>query len=57
MAKRMAMESKLSELLMQLGTVNYTFASMKEIIDVEAKEKYAELLEEGMTPEFVMSIV
>ena len=41
----------------EMGLVNYPFASMDEITDVEAKGKYAELLEEGMTPERAFQII
>ena len=41
----------------EMGLVNYPFASMEEITDVEAKGKYAELLEEGMTKERAFQII
>ena len=41
----------------EMGLVNYPFASMDEITDVEAKGKYTELLEEGMTPERAFQII
>ena len=41
----------------EMGLVNYPFISMEEITDVEAKGKYAELLEEGMTPERAFQII
>jgi len=41
----------------EMGLVNYDFTSMDEITDVEAKGKYAELLEKGKTPEEAFKIV
>ena len=41
----------------EMGLVNYPFLSMEEITDVEAKGKYAELLEEGMTSERAFQII
>lgn len=41
----------------EMGLVNYPFISMEEITDVEAKGKYAELLEEGMTSERAFQII
>ena len=41
----------------EMGLVNYPFASMEEITDVEAKGKYAELLEQGKTPEAAFAVI
>ncbi len=41
----------------EMGLVNYPFASMEEITDVEAKGKYAELVEDGMTKERAFQII
>ncbi len=41
----------------EMGLVNYHFASMKEVTDVEAKGKYAELLEQGKTAEEAFSVI
>lgn len=41
----------------EMGLVNYPFCSMDEITDVEAKGKYDELLEEGMTKERAFQLI
>jgi oligo-1,6-glucosidase len=41
----------------EMGLVNYGFASMDEVYDVEAKGKYAELLEQGKTPEEAFAVI
>ena len=41
----------------EMGLVNYEFASMDEVYDVEAKGKYAELLEQGKTPEEAFAVI
>ena len=41
----------------EMGLVNYKFASMDEVYDVEAKGKYAELLEQGKTPEEAFAVI
>ena len=41
----------------EMGLVNYDFASMDEVTDVEAKGKYAELLEQGKTPEEAFAVI
>lgn len=41
----------------EMGLVNYPFVSMDEITDVEAKGKYAELIEAGKTPEEAFQVI
>jgi len=41
----------------EMGLVNYEFASMEEVYDVEAKGKYAELIEQGKTPEEAFAVI
>ncbi|MBE5950588.1 MAG: alpha-glucosidase [Lachnospiraceae bacterium] len=41
----------------EMGLVNYSFISMEEVYDVEAKGKYAELLEAGKTPEEAFKVI
>lgn len=41
----------------EMGLVNYDFASMDEVYDVEAKGKYAELVEQGKTPEEAFAVI
>ncbi len=41
----------------EMGLVNYPFISMEEVHDVEAKGKYAELLEAGKTPEEAFKVI
>ena len=41
----------------EMGLVNYDFASMDEVYDVEAKGKYSELLESGKSPEEAFAVI
>ncbi len=41
----------------EMGLVNYDFVSMEEVTDVEAKGKYAELLEQGKTAEEAFAVI
>ena len=41
----------------EMGLVNYPFVSMEEVYDVEAKGKYAELIEAGKTPEEAFKVI
>ena len=41
----------------EMGLVNYEFATMDEVYDVEAKGKYAELLAQGKTPEEAFAVI
>jgi len=41
----------------EMGLVNYQFASMEEVHDVEAKGKYAELIAAGKTPEEAFQVI
>lgn len=41
----------------EMGLTNYPFISMDEVTDVEAKGKYAELLEAGKTPEEAFKVI